>query len=710
MPGVWKRWLQIHSLLLFLLLTFCLLLFNKVYYVSGKIPLWEEMGQALLMAVIGLIILLVTLIILPSSYRPLLRILLSNNPSDSDVDKTSSHNLNGNDRPLVKRHLNYHAHLLENIQESVVVINMNGQIDYMNRQARYIFGYSDYSSLNIRELTYRMDKYHPSIIELIKSTVVEKQMWQGEISLMVEGKQWFFRHHVKPLENNGQIVAMVLMSTDINDLVEARERSESANMAKSQFLANMSHEIRTPMIGILGSVDLLEQSRLSNDQEESVQIIRECGEQLLAIINDILDVSKIEVGLLHLNPQPCSLVDLLTRTLNIIDPMLKEKGLGLKLEIAPDIPQQVILDCTKLRQVLINILYNSVKFTQRGGIFIRAELEENLNQAYLLISIRDTGIGIPAQQIQTIFAPFTQVDGSTSRGFGGTGLGLYICKRLIELMEGELWVESMEGEGTAFSFTVPLFPCSEQIAAETHEIRVGSHQSDDLALEFNPIEILVVEDNDLNRKIVSQMLTNYGFQVSTAANGLECLQILQNRHFDTILMDMQMPIMDGYEATRLIRETSPSDRTPIIAMTANALTGDREKCLAAGCTSYIAKPFKAEDLVQEIRQFLVTNHCIPSKNQAEAHLQLIAELIPEFLEQLEELIADLDQALSQHDLSRIQSIAHDIKGTAGMYGYAEVSRTAASIEQSARDRSIIQIRILIEQLQRDYKYINSQVV
>lgn len=604
----------------------------------------------------------------------------------------------------------YQSLILENTSESVVVINLNGTVDYMNHQARLIFDCQNYSAIHSQDLLPRDHKNHQHLLEVISRSIAANQSWQGEFSLMIQGQPRYFRHRIKPLVQAGKIKAYALMSTDITDLVKAREKAESANLAKSQFLANMSHEIRTPMIGILGSVDLLEQSQLDRNQADNVQTIRECGEQLLAIINDILDVSKIEIGLVYSNPQPTNLFDLLARTLSITDPMLKDKGLTLKLDLDPAIQEQVVLDAGKLRQVLINLLFNAVKFTQQGLITIVVKLEYKKDQQVLMISISDTGIGIPPEQLQTIFDPFTQADNSTSRGFGGTGLGLFISKRLIEVMGGELWAESLEGCGTTFYLRVPLLPSvlSETPGPDHFEESVPA--ANDLALEFNPVEILVVEDNDLSRKIVSQMLVNYGFQVSEAVNGLECLRLLQDNHFDLILMDMQMPIMDGYEATGLIRETSGQESTPIIAMTANALTGDREKCLAAGCTSYIAKPFKTDDLVQEILQHLSKSSHRSAKSQAGLHQHLLEELLPEFLEQLDELIQELEEALQKRDIELIASLSHDIKGTAGMYGFISISQIASQIEQAARDHSMMRVRVLMDNMHQEFRHINTQAM
>lgn len=604
----------------------------------------------------------------------------------------------------------YQSQILEYVQESIVVINLNGTIDYMNSQAQIVFACSDFSTVHYQDLVRRVHKSDQHLLEKVSQAITNCQYWEGEISLLIEGQRRFFMHRIKPLMQDGQPKAFLLMSMDITDLVKAREEAESANLAKSQFLANMSHELRTPMIGILGSVDLLEQSSLDHEQAETIQTIRECGEQLLTIINDILDVSKIDIGLVALNPQPTNIINLITRTLATVDPMLKEKGLTLKLDLDAAFQDQVVLDAGKLRQVLINLLSNAVKFTQRGSITIQAKLEQNHDQSYASISVSDTGVGIPQEQLPAIFDPFTQADSSTSRGFGGAGLGLYICKRLIEVMGGDLEVDSLEGCGTTFYLHIPLLPYIPESEPASDATEDCGTAVEDLALEFNPVEVLLVEDNELNRKIVSQMLVNYGFQVREASNGLECLQLLQEHHFDLVLMDMQMPIMDGYEATRLIREASTCKSIPIIAMTANALSGDRERCLAAGCTSYIAKPFKTDDLVQEINK-----HLLPGRNQeiksSTVMLQhLLDDLMPEFLEQLDQLIRELQEAVQQQDEKLIASISHDIKGMAGMYGSMTISLIASQMKQAASQRSMLKVRQLLDKLVQEFRYINIQAM
>lgn len=601
----------------------------------------------------------------------------------------------------------YQAYILENIQESIIVLDTQGKVLFLNQKAQHLIGSLKKESLyhDVQDIlsTNQME------FNEIKSKVLVGHSWQGETVFTLEGTSRHFMHRVDVLQENEKATGIVVISTDISELVEHREQAQAANMAKSQFLANMSHEIRTPMIGILGAVDLLEGSKIDNEQGDNIGIIRTCGEQLLGIINRILDMSKIELGLMELNPGDCNLMDMFNHVVNIAEPMLKDKNLQMKLDISPDIPPLVRIDETKLHQVLINLLYNAIKFTNRGYITVSATTEEVNNLPWLSIAIADTGIGIPYYQLQSIFDPFTQVDNSTSRQYGGTGLGLYLCKKYIDLMQGNISLTSQEGLGTTFFIKIPLEIVTSPEVTQDNNCCSDEDYEDRLLTDFTPIQILLVEDNDLNQKIVSQMLMNYGFEVTRAYNGLDCLRLMQERLFDVVLMDMQMPVMDGYEATRMIRQYGDLQNIPIIAMTANAMTGDREKCLASGCTSYIAKPFKAQELAREIRKHFQAGSSDTNNPDSELN-NFINELLPEFMAQLEEMLNNLRLAIQNQDLNTIKSISHDIKGTAGIYGFRQISDIATLLEKAAQDGSFPKIKGFLDQLYQLYEQANVQAV
>lgn len=597
-------------------------------------------------------------------------------------------------------------HVLENIRESIMIVNMDGKIIYFNEQARRIFNlprksrdwfYEDYFPINVYKT------------ERIKNCLLAGRIWEDQSQIRFDDCEKTFMHRIYPVSIKQEPEEVIIISTDISELVEASKNAESANLSKSQFLANMTHELRTPMIGVLGSTDLLSHTTLNPEQYSHLDTIRECGEQLLNIINDILDLSKIDLGIDTLHPVPGNLTQIMEKTMHMLDSSLQAKGLQMTAYIDPSLPLKILLDEQKFRQILVNLLANAIKFTSAGYIHIKAmqETDANLNE-WLLISVADTGIGIPENKLDSIFCRFTQADGSSHREYGGTGLGLYICERLVRLMSGRIWVQSQVGIGTTFTFRIPLIipdASSEEVQQQPAPCNTPEES---LINGFQPIRILLVEDNELNQKLILQMLISYGFEVEFVNNGLECLQVLEQHDFNLILMDMQMPVMDGYEAARIIRANASWDHIPVIAITANAMSGDREKCLDCGCASYLAKPFKAAELVQEIKFQLKTSF-VQKNNRDLFSNQLIADLIPEFLSMLEELLEELELSIQRRDLKKIRNQSHAIKGTAGMYGFNRLSEIAALIEQACREEQFHRIPPLFSQISKSYQQICTQV-
>jgi CheY-like chemotaxis protein len=350
---------------------------------------------------------------------------------------------------------------------------------------------------------------------------------------------------------------------------------------------------------------LLLETALDAEQLDYVETIRTSGESLLAIINDILDFSKIGAGKVELEEQPFEIERCLVEALDLVSARAREKGLRLARTVAPDVPLWIVGDVTRLRQILTNLLANAVKFTERGEVAVTVRPRRRVGELHEIeFAIRDTGIGIPADRIGHLFAPFTQVDSSTTRRYGGTGLGLVIARRFAELMGGEMSVESTENEGSTFRFTIQVAAADQASGADLgvpwEPRSLGTRATPPAASLAGPgrrhaLRVLLAEDNQVNQMVVSRMLERLGYRVDAVANGLEVLEALDRQTYDVILMDVQMPEMDGLEATRRIRATLPAERQPcIIAVTANASVQDRDRCLGAGMDDFLRKPVTAE--------------------------------------------------------------------------------------------------------------------
>ena len=462
----------------------------------------------------------------------------------------------------------------------------------------------------------------------------------------------------------------------LEDVQNAKKSADIANLAKSRFLASMSHEIRTPMNAILGMADILWETELTADQERYVQVFRSAGVSLLEILDDILDLSKIEAGHFSLEETGFSLSDTLDKACTVIEPKAAQKHIEFTCTLGPDVPDQLVGDPARLRQIIINLLGNAVKFTEGGQVRLVVERTPTMDGGTnLQFSVQDTGPGIPADKLDTIFDSFTQADSSTTRKYGGTGLGLAISKQLVRMMGGRIWVESSHGRGSTFLFTAHF-----DIPAQPLPADQPAPFADPVQLQLPKLNLLMFEDSSYNAFVIQTYLKNSDCTLTVKENGMEGVLAFKKGGYHCVIMDIQMPIMDGYEATRAIRAWEREkglSQTPIIAMTAYALPGDAEKCLEAGANSHLPKPVKKSTLFSTLRDLTAGMF-----DEDEPQNTLATAGQDDLMDVKKNIVATY-AALERMDIDAISSLGNDLVTQGQNMSLTAISGYGKSIQDAA---------------------------
>jgi PAS domain S-box-containing protein len=647
--------------------------------------------------------------------------------------------------------------LAENMRDVVWTVDMEMNRSYISSSIKWLTGHTVEEALKLpydEVLTPESAKNTRELYrEILNESRTNPQLLREPVCLEMEyrckdgGTVWTEANMSWLLDDNGAPLGGMGVSRDITarkkaaqeseeyarkleqanrELAQATAAAEAANQAKGQFLASMSHELRTPLSGVIGMTELLRDTPLDDRQRAFVAACHSSGQSLLALINDVLDFSKIEAGKMELDEREFHLGKLVEETAAAMTFQALQKGLHIVSHVAPEVRLRVRGDDGRLRQVLINLIGNAVKFTEVGHVALKIEPAAKWPEdAMVRFEVTDTGIGIPPDRIDRLFQSFSQADSSTTRKYGGTGLGLAISKRLVELMGGQICVTSGAGEGSTFWFSVPLPP------SDTADSEIApSEAAVDLQARNALLKgrrVLLAEDNRVNRMLVQEILRRVGAECCAVKNGLQALQAIDRERFELLLMDCQMPEMDGFETTRQIREMERAGELrghlPVIAMTANALKGDRERCLQAGMDHYISKPFEPAALLELIGRLFAADVRKPTDHPADGpvtalppqpdsapldrdallarcmgNLEFAQSLLADFESDLPAKVERIDRHLRQHDAAAVSDSAHSLKGAAGFMAAEPLQTLAAAMEAAGKAGDMAEAAALNDRL------------
>jgi PAS domain S-box-containing protein len=656
--------------------------------------------------------------------------------------------------------------IFDNSLEGIFQSSPEGRFLTVNAAFAQILGYSieELLKLNIAHDVYKNEADRGALIaELsIKKEVTDYQLTLkkkdgSEVIIRLnarfvsdsEGKSIYFEGSIQDITS--EVIAEMKKQKAEQDLRDEKMRSDmlarealKSNLIKSQFLANMSHEIRTPMNGIIGYLSLIQKAAYKSEDElkQFASNARKSAESLLTIINDILDLSKIESGKMELGNIDFNLLDVIDESVSMLSAKIKEKNLTISRIIEENTLNLLNGDSTRIRQVFVNLIGNAIKFTHKGGIKIFVKtINTDKDIVTIFCSVEDTGIGIPADKINTLFKPFSQVDGSHTRKYGGTGLGLVICKEFVTMMGGEIGVQSDIDKGSRFFFTLKLKPQIVIAGGQSHnslsrvyelknEIKENIPESKEIKEVRGEHKILLAEDNFINQKVCLRILHEAGFTSDAVTNGLEAIDAVKKNIYSLVLMDVQMPECDGFTATAEIRKLGGSFiKLPIIAITAHALLGDKEKCLEAGMNDYISKPIVSENLIKMIDEWVKINTNIervplksPSPRVNEifdfTHLDKISmenvefqkDLISTFIEDLDKRFDKLQTHLESKNQVKLINEAHTIKGAALSVGALAVGRNALEVEMTGKQNDFSALPAKLSELKESIEKTKSILI